>query len=111
MNPSDRRTELRREEDRVLSYRVELLEEQIRTFAPTAAAVSLHEYQLDEGRERMKTLEDGLGEVQIAVADLLKCINAVKIDLKGMSVRLSLITGIAGLVAGTVASAVVAFVT
>ena len=111
MSDGDRRQDLRREEDQVIAHRVLTLEEQIRTFAPVATTVAIQSHQIDEGDRRMSSLEAGLKDAQRAADDLLECLNAVKLRVEGMSVRLALIVGLGGIFAGAAASVVVALVT
>lgn len=114
MNPPERprrETPGRRESDEILAYRVESVEKQVAIFAPTAAQVGLHEYQLHEGEKRMDTLEQGLGDAHKAAGDLLACINDVKVKVEGMSVRLTLIVGLGSLLGGGLVTLAVALIT
>lgn len=103
----ERRTELRREEDEVLAVQVGYLEKQIETLAPLVTQVAVHEHQLDEGSTRMRALETGLQEAKHGLDELLACINAVKVEIKGITVRLGFIVGIAALVGGGIVTAII----
>lgn len=107
MNPSDRdrrETSGRRESDEILQFRIDSIEKSTAVFAPTAAQVGLHEYQLHESEKRMDSLEEGLRvtrkEARDAASDLLACVNDVKLKVEGMSVRLTLIVGLGSLAGG-----------
>lgn len=93
----------------MFAFRLDALEDQMKTFAPIATTVAVQSHQLDEGEKRMRKLEDGLDEAHRAASDLLDCINKVKVDVKGITVRLAVYTAISGFAAGIIASAVIAF--
>lgn len=100
----DRRHELRREEDELLSYRVQDLEKRVEVFAPIATTVAVQGHQLDEHQRRISAAEQA-GE------ELLACVNSVKLKLEGIQVRLGLLVGGAALLGGALTSLVVGLVT
>lgn len=105
----------RRATDEVLEWRVGALEESIRVFAPTAGEVGLHAHQIDEHEKRMDDFEEGLRvtrkEARDSAAELLVCINDVKLKVEGMSVRLALIVGLGSLLGGGAVTLAVALIT
>lgn len=115
MNPGDRRQELRREEDEVVTYRVTQLEEQIRVFAPVATQVAIHEHQIDEAAEERRSLRAEFvvdrEATKTAMAELLNCVNNIKVKVEGMQVKLAFIVGIGAMLGGAAASALIALVT
>ena len=80
----------------------------MKTFAPVSTTVAVHAHQMDEGKSRMDSIEGRLHEVDDALADLLACVNNVKVKMEGMSVRLGLIGGVGAIVGGALAAAAAA---
>jgi hypothetical protein len=110
-----RETAGRRVTDEVLAWRVDQVEKQIEIFAPTASIVATHTYQIDEEQKRQDALEKDLRDVRRearqSAAELLSCINDVKLKVEGMSVRLTLIVGLGSLLGGGLVTLAVALIT
>jgi hypothetical protein len=108
---TDRRQASRREEDEVLGVTVKYLEKQVEALAPLATMVAVHTHQLDEGSERMRSLEEGLANAHKAAADLLACINNVMLKVEGIQTKLAVVVGLGSLVGGGIVTAAISLLT
>ena len=122
----DRRQELRREEDvilaQVLEARLKVVEDQIRTFAPTATQVAVHTTRIEDTDRRMLALESSLAAVD-GTLDVMNSrltqtgdifnerINAILIRMEGMATKLALVIGIASLAGGGLVTLLVTLLT
>jgi len=104
MSDADRRQDARRNEDRVVSLRLDRVEKDVEHLTTTVESLgsavghlALVDSRVDENRRRIETLEKSLDRIEITVA-------AVQVALEAVRVRVMVGAGIGSLVgAGLVA--------